>query len=96
MRKMENLGLHDGLLIAGFAGGVCYVCAQQEKPDVRTIITSLIMGTIAANYVSQVASHYVGDGVPILCVAWGIGVGAKWVIRAVDNYVRKLNRSKDG
>lgn len=57
---LEELGLNAKTLIAGFSGGVVHALVFKQREPLA-VIGSVLTGTLTANFLAPVASHYVGD-----------------------------------
>lgn len=87
---LEALGLHGSVLLAGFSGGVSYIGVQEGKVPLRAAFLGVIVSTLAANYLSVVATDYLfkSNSAPELASAFIVGVGAPWVIRGIVRRAR--------
>jgi hypothetical protein len=56
-----QIGIKMPDLIAGFAGGVVNAIAL-KRSDPWSIISSVILGGLTANYLTEPFSHYLGTG----------------------------------
>ena len=54
-----GINLHD--IVGGFAGGVVNAFVF-KRSDPWSIIGSMVVGSLAANYLSEPIGHYVGTG----------------------------------
>lgn len=91
---LEEFGLNAPVLIAGFAGGVCYLTAPGEPPKVGTIVCGLLTSTLTANYVVLVASKYLGA--PELFSAWVVGLTATWICKRIVKKARSWDPTSAG
>ncbi len=76
-------GLYPEQIIAGCAGGLSIVYAL-KKPEPWELIAGLITGGMTANYLAApVFKLWSGipvlSSLPLLAVAFLIGIGAKWI-----------------
>jgi hypothetical protein len=78
---LDEIGLHAPALLAGFAGGVCYVAVLSGRPSIWTAGTSLVVATLTANYLSEIAARYIGT--VTLPSAFITGLCATWVCKAI-------------
>ncbi len=81
MIDLEGFGLHAAVMLAGFAGGLCYVALQPGRPSIWGVFSGLSVATLTANYLCQVAAKYLGT--PELPAAFVMGLTATWVCRAL-------------
>lgn len=58
---LVQLGVKMPDLIAGFAGGVVNAIAL-KRSDPWSIISSVVVGGLTANYLTESFSHYLGTG----------------------------------
>lgn len=58
---LAQIGLHLSDLIAGFSGGVVNAFIF-KRPDPYSIIGSMVVGALAANYLTETVSRYLGTG----------------------------------
>lgn len=58
---LRELGINIGLLVAGFAGSLMTVKKDGHK-DWITTITSLLAGTLSANYLTPVVIDFINIG----------------------------------
>lgn len=82
---LESLGLHAPMLLAGFAGGVCYVALQEGKPSIWGAVSGIIVATLSANYLSELLANYLKLGTLVGPAAFLMGLTANWVCRSIMN-----------
>lgn len=83
---LEDLDLNAKLLVAGFAGGVVHaVVFKQTSPS--AVIGSVLTGTLTANFLAPVASHYLGDWVNSGGCAFIVGLTAMAICQGVVGIV---------
>lgn len=90
--ELESLGFHGVVLMAGFAGGVCYV-ALQEGMNLRAACSSIVVAVFTANYLSELAAHYLGLGTLLGPAAFIMGLTATWVCKAIMRKAQSWNFS---
>lgn len=79
---LEDLGLNARLLVAGFAGGVVHALVfKQSSPS--GVIASVLTGTLTANYLAPVVSHYLGDWLGVGGCAFVVGLAAMAICQAL-------------
>lgn len=95
---LEALGLHGSVLLAGFSGGVSYIGVQEGKVPLRAAFLGVIVSTLAANYLSVVATDYLfkSNSAPELASAFIVGVGAPWVIRGIVRRAKAWGANGNG
>jgi hypothetical protein len=76
---IEAIGLHPAILLAGFAGGLCYVLSG--KPSIREATSNLVVATLTTNYSYELGSRWLGAGTGIGLAAFATGVAAPMIIR---------------
>ena len=59
--QLRDLGINIGLIVAGFAGSLMTVKKDGHK-DWFTTITSLMAGTLSANYLTPVVIDFINIG----------------------------------
>lgn len=79
--SLEAFGLHGSVLLAGFAGGLCYV--MTVKPPLWDSIRALVVATLTTNYAYELGSKYLGAGTGIGLAAFSTGLAAPFIIRAI-------------
>lgn len=79
---LDDLGLNAKLLVAGFAGGVVHALVfKQTAPS--GVIASVLTGTLTANFLAPVASHYLGDWLGVGGCAFVVGLTAMAICQGV-------------
>ncbi len=105
---LDQLGLKDSVLLAGFAGGVIRALSR-GRYTIREIVASPVCGALAAGYLTTPILHYLravnfplppddGSNVAIHAGAFLVGTSAMWISDAVfDWFTRRTGRKpKDG
>jgi hypothetical protein len=91
---IETIGLHPAILLAGFAGGLCYVLSG--KPTIREATSNLVVATLTTNYSYELGSRWLGAGTGIGLAAFATGVAAPLVIRSLIRRAAKYSNDGDG
>jgi hypothetical protein len=86
---IETFGLHGSILIAGFAGGLCYVLSG--KPTIREAVSNLVVATLTTNYSYELGSRWLGAGTGIGLAAFATGVAAPLIIRYLIGRAQKFS-----
>lgn len=89
---LEDLGLNAKLLVAGFAGGVVHALVfKQAEP--AAVVGSVITGTLTANFLAPVVSHYTGGWIDGGGCAFIVGLTAMVICQGLVSIV--TSRMKD-
>ena len=83
----DDVGLNTGRLVAGFAGGIVHALAFRDTTPIG-LITSIITGTLTANYLGPAAVHYIGGWIGDGGSAFAVGLSAMLIIQGVDAAIR--------
>ncbi len=99
MSEEPFLGLNFGLIVAGCAGGLSIVYAL-KKPEPWELIAGLVTGGMTANYLAtpvfQLSSSIpVLSSLPLLAVAFLIGIGAKYICVTALAWIRAWRPYKE-
>ena len=90
---IEAVGLHGPILIAGFAGGLCYVLSG--NPTIKKALSDLVVATLTANYSYELGSRYLGAGTGIGLAAFFTGLAAPFIIKAMIERVQRFAVSNE-
>ena len=93
--NLEELGLNAKLLIAGFAGGVVHALAfKQTEP--AAVVASVVTGTLTANFLAPVVTHYIGDWLGPGGSAFVVGLTAMAICQGVVGLVQSRLKNASG
>lgn len=60
LKQLDNAGFKIGSLLAGFLGALASLIWDQEKMSWQRAIGIVLMGSVAAGYLTPIIVHYVG------------------------------------
>ena len=92
---LDSLGLHAPLLLAGFAGGVCYVATSPTPPSLWNACSGITVGMFTANYLSELGTKVLGLGPGAFAGAFGIGVCGTWICKWIVSRAKSMNSSRE-
>jgi hypothetical protein len=93
---LDAVGIHAPLLLAGFAGGLCYIATSPTPPSLWNACSGLAIGMLTANYLSELGSRVLGLGSGALAGAFGIGVCGTFVCKWIVLRAKSLNNREGG
>jgi hypothetical protein len=93
--NLEDWGLNVMRLSAGFGGGVVHALVRRQATPI-SVVASVVVGTLTANYLGAAAGHYapvwVGDG----AIAFLVGLSAMEICQGVMRLVSARIESLGG
>jgi len=88
------LGLDFKLIVAGCGGGLSIVYAI-KKPEAWELIAGLVVGGFTANYLTPALTPLPGfSSIPVLSVAFFVGIGGKLLCKGCLDYWKSVTRIK--
>lgn len=84
--NLEDLGLNAKLLVAGFAGGVVHALVFKQTAP-YAVVASVLTGTLTANFLAPVASHYLGDWLGAGGCAFVVGLTAMAICQGIAGII---------
>jgi hypothetical protein len=94
---LVQLGINAHDLIAGFAGGIVNAVVF-KRADPVSIIGSMLVGSLTANYLSDPIGHYLGTGAGASAFIVGLAGMAicQGIVEAAKSWRPFQNRNQDG
>ncbi len=83
----DNFGIDATRMLAGFCGGAVHAFVFRQK-DPYTVISSIAVGTLTANYLGAAVANYVGSWVGIQGAAFVTGLVAMIICQAIVSAAR--------
>ena len=86
--NLEDFGLSAHRLIAGFGGGLSHAFVVRNT-DPWVLVGSVIVGTLAANYLGPAAQHVAPTWIGDYGAAFIVGYCAIVILQTVETLARK-------
>lgn len=98
---LDAWGIHGPVMLAGFSGGICAVGILEQKAKLWRTVTTVLISTLVANYLSAVATGYIfgHSSAPApaeLASAFIVGIGGPWIVRAIATKIGNWNPDEGG
>ena len=92
---IESWGVHGPIMLAGLAGGLCYVL-RPRPITLREASGNLVTATLTSNYCYELGSHYLGAGYGLFFAAFATGLAAPLLINWLLLKAGKLGVNGNG
>ncbi len=90
----DNFGIDATRMLAGFCGGAVHAFVFRQK-DPYTVISSIVVGTLTANYLGGAVGSYIGTWVGVQGASFVTGLIAMIVCQAIVTGAKSWN-PRDG
>jgi predicted MFS family arabinose efflux permease len=78
----ENFGIDPTRMLAGFCGGAVHAFVFRQT-DPYTVASSIVVGTLTANYLGAAAGNYIGTWIGVQGASFVTGLVAMIVCQAI-------------
>lgn len=92
---LTSIGLNLKIMIAGFAGGLCNALVFRQT-DPYTVVASVIVGTLSANYLGPLAFQMVGNWIGEPGSGFFVGLGGMALCQALVELAKKYKAPTGG